>query len=150
MNKSVKTAIVNTPLHRQIVVDILFILFILVFLVFNKGQRQYALQNIKHFYMSPFSVAVKLDRQTFFYSDFFSFSLQLHHNNVCAFTTRLVTYRQKIYLIKCLKMNWQNIRNHHFFWKRRIMLPQSFVILLWIQMFGGLTVFSLNVFTLHF
>lgn len=49
MKKFVKTAIFNTALHRQIMVGILVIgiLFILVFLVFNKGQRQYALQNIK-------------------------------------------------------------------------------------------------------
>lgn len=32
---------------------VISVLFILVFLVFNKGQTQYALQNIKNFYMSP-------------------------------------------------------------------------------------------------
>lgn len=64
MKKPVKTAIFNTSLHRQIVVGILVIsiLFIFIFLVFNKGYRQYALQNIKNFYMSSFSVAVKLHR----------------------------------------------------------------------------------------
>jgi len=36
------------------------ILFILVLLGFNKEQRQYALQNTKIFYISPYNVAVVL------------------------------------------------------------------------------------------
>lgn len=94
MEKSVKTAIFNTSLRRQIVVGILVIsiLFILVFLVFNKGQRQYALQNAKTFDMSPFSVAVKLHRRRSFIQIFYSSSLQLHHKNICALTAGLVRY----------------------------------------------------------
>ena len=50
------------PTTQYSVVGILVrnILFILVFLGFNKEQRQYALQNTKNFYISPYSVAVEL------------------------------------------------------------------------------------------
>lgn len=89
MKKIVKMAIFNTPLHRQTVVSILVIsiLFILVFLVFNKGQRQYALQNVKNFYLSPLVWQLSYTDRHSFIQIFFSSSPQLHHKNICAITT---------------------------------------------------------------